>query len=102
VAAKKSNTCSYVDVDISELWESLFEFSDKTKTYLEFVAAIYALYPGSEKEHKWSVADMDKVVGERSRLGVISLGDLNEYYQQSLTITRFLHSKNCLSEAEQS
>jgi hypothetical protein len=45
---------------------------------------------------------MDKVVGERSRLGVISLGDLGEYYRQFLTITRFLRSKNRLSEAEQS
>jgi hypothetical protein len=101
-AAKKANACSYVDVDTSELWESLSEFSDATKTYLEFVAAIYALYPGSEEERKWSVADMDKVVGERSRLGVISLGDLGEYYRQFLAITRFLRSKNRLSEAEQS
>jgi len=77
-------------------------FSDATKTYLEFVAAIYTLYPGSEEERKWSVADMDKVVGERSRLGVISLGDLGEYYRQFLAITRFLRSKNRLSEAEQS
>ena len=101
-AIKKTNACSYVDVDTSELWESLSEFSDATKTYLEFVAAIYTLYPGSEEERKWSVADMDKVVGERSRLGVISLGDLGEYYRQFLAITRFLRSKNRLSEAEQS
>jgi hypothetical protein len=100
-AAKKTNACSYVDVDTSKLWELLSEFSDATKTYLEFIAAIYALYPGLE-EHKWSVADMDKVVGEQSHLGVISLGDLGEYYRQFLTITRFLHSKNRLSEAKQS
>ena len=65
---KKRNACSYVDVDTSELWESLAEYTDVTKTYLEFVTTIYMLYPRSEEERKWSVADMDKLVGERSRL----------------------------------
>ena len=45
---------------------------------------------------------MDKLVGERTRLGIISLGDLDEYYRQFLIITTFLRNKTCLSEAEQS
>ena len=45
---------------------------------------------------------MDKLVGERSRLGIISLSDLGEYYRQFLAITTYLRSKNRLSEAEQS
>jgi hypothetical protein len=35
------------------------------KTYSDFAKVIHALYPGSEEEHKWLVADMDKLVGER-------------------------------------
>jgi hypothetical protein len=45
---------------------------------------------------------MDKLVGERSRLGVISLGDLGEYYHQFLAIITFLLGKSHLSKAEQS
>ena len=75
-AEKKKHACRFVDVDTSELWESLAEFNDVAKTYVNFRQAVYALYPGLEEERKWSVADMDKLVGERSRLGVLSLGDL--------------------------
>jgi hypothetical protein len=99
---KKKHACQFVDVDTSELWETLPEYSDATKTFEEFVKTVHALYPGSEEERKWSVADMDKLVGERSRLGVISLGDLSEYYRQFLAITTFLLSKSRLSKAEQS
>ena len=99
---KKSHACRFVDVDTSELWESLAEFADNTKTYTDFRQIIYSLYPGSEEECKWSVADMDKLVGERSRLGVLSLGDLGEYHRQFLAITTFLIGKTRLSTAEQS
>jgi hypothetical protein len=64
--------------------------------------AVHTLYPGSDEERKWSIADMDKLIGERSRIDIISLSNLGEYYRQFLTITTYLRSKNCLSEAEQS
>jgi hypothetical protein len=98
----KQHACRYVDVDTTELWETLTEYTDATKTYDEFKAAVYALYPGSDEERKWSVADMDKLVGERMRIGIISLGDLGEYYRQFLAITKFLISRERLSAAEQS
>jgi hypothetical protein len=101
-AEKKGHACRYVDVDTSELWETLVEFTDVTKTYDEFKSAVYELYPGSDEERKWSVADMDQLVGERSRIGIISLADLGEYYRNFLAITTFLRSKRRLSDAEQS
>lgn len=99
---KKTHACRYASVDTADLWESISEYSDAQKTYEDFVKAVHSLYPGSEEERKWSVADMDKLVGERSRLGVLSLGDLGEYYRQFYTITAFLISKKRLSTAEQS
>ena len=68
---KKKHACRYVNVDTNELWESLPEFSNAATTYAGFATAIYALYPGSEEERKWTVADMDQLVGERSRLGIL-------------------------------
>ena len=100
--AKKKHACRYVDVDTADLWESIAEFTNANSSYEEFTKAVHALYPGSEEERKWSVADMDKLVGERSRLGIISLADLGEYFRQFYTITTFLRSKNRLSESEQS
>ena len=100
--AQKKHACRYVDVDTADLWESIGQFTDATVTYEEFVKAVHALYPGSEEERKWSVADMDKLVGERSRLGILSLADLGDYYRHFYTITTFLRSKTRLSEAEQS
>ena len=99
---KKQHATRYVDVDTSELWETLDEFSNNAKTFQEFSTAVIALYPGADEEHKWSVTDMDKLVRERTRIGIISLGDLGNYYCQFLTITTFLCSKGCLSEMEQS
>jgi hypothetical protein len=66
-AKKKTHATRYVGVDTSELWETLPEFSDNTKTYIEFVTAVYKLYPSADEERKWSVADMNKLFGERSR-----------------------------------
>jgi hypothetical protein len=99
---KKKHACRFVDVDTSELWESLPEYTDHAISYADFMKAVHALYPGSDEERKWSVADMDKLVGERCQLGVLSLSDLGEYYQQFLAITTFLRGKSRLSEAEQS
>lgn len=102
VAEQKRHSTRYVDVDTSELWETVPEFLDATKTFDEYCTAVAALYPGADEDRKWSVADMDKLVGERTRLGILSLGDLGEYYRQFLIITTFLRSKGRLSEAEQS
>jgi hypothetical protein len=99
---KKQYAVWYVNVNTSKLWEALPKYSNNTKTYSNFTKVIYALYPGSEKKHKWSVADMDKLVGEQQWLGVLSLGDLGEYYRQFLSITSFLISKHWLSTVEQS
>ena len=98
----KQHVCHYVDVNTTELWETLTEYMHATKTYDEFKTTVHALYPGLDEEREWSVTDMDKLVGKRMRIGIISLGDLDEYYRQFLAITKFLISRGRLSAAEQS
>ena len=99
---KKKHACHYVDIDMADLWESIAEFADGNATYDAFVKAVHTLYPGLEEEHKWSIADMDKLVGEQSCLGILSLAYLGEYFQQFYTITTFFQRKTCLSKSEQS
>jgi hypothetical protein len=84
-----------------DLWEAIPEF-DVTKTFNEFKSAIFKLYPGSESKRKWTIADMDKLVGEQLQMGILDVPDLGNYYQVFYTITQFLSTKNRISEAEQS
>lgn len=98
---KKKYVIRYVDIATSELWESLPQFTSATATYDNFLNAIHHLYPGADDKRKWAVADMDTLVGKRSRIGIHLLGELAEFHRRFLAITTFLISKNRLSTAEQ-
>jgi hypothetical protein len=64
------------------------------KTFDEFKSAIFKLYPGSESECKWTIADMDKLVEEQLRTGILNILYLGNYYRVFYTITKFLLTKN--------
>jgi hypothetical protein len=76
---EKKHTCRYVNIDMADLWEAIPEF-DVTKTFDEFTSAIFKLYLGSESECKWTIADMDKLVGEQLWMGILDISDLRNYY----------------------
>jgi hypothetical protein len=78
------------------------EYSDRAKSFADFVHAIYRLYPGVEGQRQWLVADMEKLVEERSQIEIKTLGDLGNYYQRFIAITTFLCSRNRLSDHDQS
>ena len=101
-ATMKKHALRFADCDTAELWEILPEFADTVKTYQDFMDAVYKLYPGSDSERRWAIADMDKLVGETSRVGILSLTDLGRYHREFMAITTFLITKNCISPAEQS
>jgi hypothetical protein len=89
---KKKHACRYVNIDTADLWEAIPEF-DVTKTFNEFKSAIFKLYPRSESKRKWTIADMDKLVGEQLRMGILNVSDLGNYYQVFYTIIQFLLTK---------
>jgi len=96
---KKHYACRYVDIDTEELWESRLELLDRAKSFSDFVQAIYRLYPGTEGQRQWLVADMERLVEERSRIDIRTLGDLGDYYRRFIAITTFLRSRNRLPNA---
>ena len=98
----KQHALWFVDCDTAELWEILPEFADTTASYQQFVDAVYKLYPGSDAERRWSIGDMEKLVGEASRVGISSLADLGKYHRVFIAMTTFLITKNHISAAEQS
>jgi hypothetical protein len=83
------------------LWEAIPEF-DLTKTFNEFKPTIFKLYPGSESECKWTIADIDKLVGEQLWMGILDVSDLRNYYQVFYAITQLLLTKHRIFGAEQS
>ena len=101
-ALMKKHTLRFTDCDTAELWEILSEFANTAKTYQDFVDAVYKLYPGSDSERQWAITDMDKLVGEMSWVGILSLADLGKYHREFMAIMMFLIAKSHISPAEQS
>ncbi|THH12532.1 hypothetical protein EW146_g7605 [Bondarzewia mesenterica] len=59
--------------------ELLAKYTEVAKTYEDFKSVIYRLYPKAEEDRKWSIADMDKLIGKHSRIGILSIGNLNHF-----------------------
>jgi hypothetical protein len=82
----KTHACRYINIDTAKLWESLPEFAAGT-LHNAFKTAIHKLYPGLENDCKWSIADMDKLVGEQLWVGIFDVSNLGMYYHSFYNIT---------------
>jgi hypothetical protein len=100
-ADMKKHARRYLDIDSSDLWEILPE-CDAIYSFEDFAKAVYKLYPGSEDDYRWSIADMEGLIAAQHCTGIADTNTLGIYYRHFRTITQFLLSKNRLSEAEQS
>ncbi|KAI0954345.1 hypothetical protein AcV7_007607 [Taiwanofungus camphoratus] len=101
-AEKKSWAIRYPSIDVTDLWETLKSFSDQTKTYAQWKADVLALYPGTNDTRKWSLADMDQLIGERAHIGIHNAADLRSYYCDFISITKHLITQQRLSDIKQS
>jgi hypothetical protein len=97
---KKQHTPRFLTVEDQDIWETLDEFTDATKTYDEFKRAVLNLYPGTDADRKYSLADLDALIGEYGRIGIHSNADFSEFYRQFLVISKYLVDKQRLSEGE--
>ena len=61
-----------------------------------------ALYPSADEERKWSIQDMDALVGERGHLGVLNIVDFMTYYRKFYKVATFLCAKGKISKGEES
>jgi len=87
-------------IDESELWQALPEYTNNS--YDEWKKAVLTLYPGAMEDHKWSMADLDQLLGSTSHMGIMNSDEYTKYYHKFFTITQFLIGKSRLSELEQS
>ncbi|EED79154.1 predicted protein [Postia placenta Mad-698-R] len=101
-AAKKQWAVWYPSIDIADLWETIESFIDVAKSYNDWKADVRALYPGADDTRKWSLADMDQLIGERACIGIHNAADLGCYYRDFMAITKHLIAQHRLSTIEQS
>ena len=98
---KKKHVLRYVDFEVEQIWKTFPEYSDATKTYLDFKAAILVHYPDASGDYVYSLRDMDLLIGERQRIGISNTVDLAEYHLNFLSITTWLIEKQQLGTLEQ-
>ena len=60
------------------------------------------MYPGALDDRTYTPQDLDALIGERIRIGIVNPHELGEYYCQFLLITQYLVSKNRMVASEQS
>ncbi|KAJ7254442.1 hypothetical protein C8J57DRAFT_1437199 [Mycena rebaudengoi] len=99
---KKMHATRFLSVEDQEIWEALDSFSTANQTYRQFKSAVLKLYAGNDEERRFELADLDAIIGQYSRVGILSMDDLTTFYRQFLRITTYLIQKNRLSAAEQS
>jgi hypothetical protein len=98
---QKGFAVRYTDFDTEQLWKTVPEFVDPTKTYQQFKAAILVHYPNAGSNYAYSLRDLDSLTGERYRSGIHSTDDLSDYHMQFMAITNWLIGKNRLAPLEQ-
>jgi hypothetical protein len=100
---KKQAAVKYLKaVSTEKLWKSSPAFDDIARSYADFKTEILHLYPSSGLDRTYTLQDLDMLIGERARVGIISANDVADYYRQFLLISRYLISKNRMSTIDQS
>ena len=99
---KKQAVLKYLKIWTENLWKTMEAWTNPTKTYEEFKAEVFKLYLGSSSDRTYTMQDLDLIIGNYARIGILTSTDLGEYYRQFLLISKYLISKNRLSTQEQS
>jgi hypothetical protein len=95
---KKEYATSYVRSNVADSWEALPEFTNEQKTYQDFKERLYELY--NQSSLRYLLADLDRLVGERQRVGMRSLQDISEFHLQYITISTYLLTNSLVSTRE--
>jgi len=99
-AEKKDYVTSYVSSEVADTWEAIPEFTNPAKTFLEFRNRLFEFY--NQVSLKYILADIDRLIGERQRLGIRSLQDLSDFHLRFNAISIYLMANQLLSSREQS
>ena len=99
-AEKKAHATRYLSMEDADIWTSVTEYTDVTKTFADFKNAIIRLYPASNDLFRHTMNDIDLLVGMRQRIGIFSLLDLADYTRQFKGIAQVLLNGKIASESD--
>lgn len=99
--SKKRYARMYIPVEEEELWESVPEFADVTRTYLVYKAAIIALYPGATAPRKLTLANLEDLIFKKAKQGIRMEEHLGSYFRDFSKIAVLLVANRSLSDGEQ-
>jgi hypothetical protein len=97
---KKFYSVSFLDSDLADSWEALPEYSNPDKSYSDYKKRLFELY--YQDNLRYTLSDLDQLVGERQRLGTSSPRDLTEFHLRFNAISTHLLKYQLLSLREQS
>ena len=91
-------TVRYAPSEDAELWEMQAHY--ETDNWEEFKNELYALYPGSTGDRKYSVANLEALTEKQATIPMESSEEFGRYYRAFSKIATFLKKKNKLTERE--
>ncbi|PPQ87096.1 hypothetical protein CVT25_001040, partial [Psilocybe cyanescens] len=97
----KDHALRYLDYATADLWEAVPEFAalPPIGTFALFKKAIIDSY--MDNTRKYSVSNLDLLIGERQRLGIHSLADLSDYHLRFQAISAHLIATSRLGTVDQ-
>ncbi|KAF8229249.1 hypothetical protein L208DRAFT_1082570, partial [Tricholoma matsutake] len=98
---QKFHTVRYVDSNTADTWKHLTEYGTM-HNYATFKDAVRKLYPGSHDGSKWSISDLDKLIGETAHVGLMTAEDIAHHYQLFFNISEYLVGQGILACSDQS
>ncbi|KAI0250914.1 hypothetical protein BJV78DRAFT_510998 [Lactifluus subvellereus] len=100
-ADRKRSAVRYVSVDVRELWQYATAWDDPRRSYEDFKAEVYALYPEATDTFRYTAWDLEALVNEQAQREMQSTEDLHAFYRKFIVISTFLVKRNRLSTLEQ-
>jgi hypothetical protein len=97
---KKEYTTSYVSAEVADSWEAIPEFADANATFANFRDRLFEIY--NQVSSRYILSDLDRLIGERQRLGMRSLQDLSEFHLRFNAMASYLETNHLISTREQS
>jgi hypothetical protein len=87
-AGRIKHSLRYASLNDYELWFRLPEA--KGADYAAFKKNVLVLYPGTEDDHRYTMADLDRLTHTQTAYGIRSRAELGKFYREFIRITGFL------------
>ena len=93
--------CRYVKrLSDEEVWKTTRAYVSARGTWEEFKKELFRLYPGSERDRRYTRADLQKVVDEWGSIGIKTKEDLATFNREFQGVAHFLTEKGRIARCE--